>query len=326
MKYGIINMLLCFAISMAFAPIVIKFLRKLKFGQSILVYVESHQSKSGTPTMGGIVFIISAIIGYFVFWDVNNIMSTVAILSFVFFGVVGFLDDFIKIKFKQNEGLKPYQKIIGQLGIAIVIAIFVYKSGLVGSEVIIPFTDKAIDLSFWIIPFVIFVYLAIVNSVNLIDGLDGLCGTVSIIVLLAISIILFTLTGDRNTIFDSEIFNLSITSMGLVGAVLGFLFFNSHPARCFMGDAGSLALGGYIASVFVLSRQYLLVLLLGLPFVITAVSVIVQVGYYKLTKKRIFKMAPLHHHFEMLYGETKVVASYNILTIIVCALVILFYL
>ena len=326
MKYGIINMLLCFAISMAFAPIVIKFLRKLKFGQSILVYVESHQSKSGTPTMGGIVFIISAIIGYFVFWDVNNIMSTVAILSFVFFGVVGFLDDFIKIKFKQNEGLKPYQKIIGQLGIAIVIAIFVYKSGLVGSEVIIPFTDKAIDLSFWIIPFVIFVYLAIVNSVNLIDGLDGLCGTVSIIVLLAISIILFILTGDRNTIFDSEIFNLSITSMGLVGAVLGFLFFNSHPARCFMGDAGSLALGGYIASVFVLSRQYLLVLLLGLPFVITAVSVIVQVGYYKLTKKRIFKMAPLHHHFEMLYGETKVVASYIILTIIVCALVILFYL
>ncbi len=326
MKYGIINMLLCFAISMALAPIVIKFLRRLKFGQSILVYVESHQSKSGTPTMGGIIFIISAIAGYFIFWGVKNIMATVSILSFVFFGVVGFLDDYIKIRFKQNEGLKPYQKIIGQLGIAIVIAIFVYKSGLVGSGVIIPFTDKSIDFGFWIIPFVIFVYLAIVNSVNLIDGLDGLCGSVSSTILLAISIILFILAGDRNAIFDSEIYNLSIISMGLVGAVLGFLFFNSHPARCFMGDAGSLALGGYIASVFVLSRQYLLVILLGLPFVITAVSVIMQVGYFKLTKKRIFKMAPLHHHFEMVYGETKVVASYIILTIMLCALVILFYL
>lgn len=325
MKYGIINFLICFVISMVFAPIVIRYLRKLKFGQSILVYVESHQSKSGTPTMGGIIFIIPAIIGYFVFWNKNNILATVAILSFIFFAVVGFLDDYIKIKFKQNEGLKPYQKIIGQLGIAIVIAVFVYGSGLVGSEVIIPFTDKYIDIGFWIIPFVVFVYLAIVNSVNLIDGLDGLCGSVSSIVLASISIILFVIAGDRNTIFASELTSMAITSMGLVGGVLGFLFFNSHPARCFMGDAGSLALGGYIASVFILSKEYLLAVLLGLPFVITAVSVIMQVGHYKLTKKRIFKMAPLHHHFEMIYGEAKVVASYIIFTIIICAMVILFY-
>lgn len=326
MKYGIINLLICFVISMILSPIVIRFLRKLKFGQSILVYVESHQSKSGTPTMGGIIFIISTLIGYLIFWDKNNILSTVAILSFVFFAVIGFLDDFIKIKYKQNEGLKPYQKIIGQLGIAIVISIFVYSSGLVGSSVVIPFTDKAIDLGYWIIPFVIFVYLAIVNSVNLIDGLDGLCGSVSSVVVMSVSVILFILAGDRGDVFTSELSTLAITSMGLVGAILGFLFFNSHPARCFMGDAGSLALGGYIASVFILSRQYLLSILLGLPFVITAVSVIMQVGYYKLTKKRIFKMAPLHHHFEMIYGETKVVASYIILTIAVCALVILFYL
>ena len=325
MKYGIINMLLCFAISMALAPIVIKYLRKLKFGQSILVYVESHQSKSGTPTIGGIIFILSTVIGYFAFWNKNNILSTVSILSFIFFAVIGFLDDYIKIKFKQNEGLKPYQKIIGQLGIAIVIAIFVYSSGLVGTEVAIPFTDITIDFGFWIIPFVIFVYLAIVNSVNLIDGLDGLCGSVSSIVMLSMSIILFILVGDKSSVFASELSSMSITSMGLVGGILGFLFFNSHPAKCFMGDTGSLALGGYIASVFVLSRQYLLAVLLGLPFVITAVSVIIQVGYYKLTKKRIFKMAPLHHHFEMIYGETKVVASYIILTILICTLIILFY-
>lgn len=326
MKYGLINLLMCFAIAMLLSPLIIRYLRKLKFGQSILVYVENHQSKSGTPTMGGIIFILSAIIGYFVFFEKNNILSTISILSLVFFAVIGFLDDYIKIKYKQNEGLKPYQKIIGQLGIAVIISIFVYRSGLIGSEVIIPFTDKTINLGWGIIPFVIFVYLAIVNSVNLIDGLDGLCGSISSIVLVAISIILLLLNKNNYGVYAAEVNNLAVVSLGLVGAILGFLFFNSYPARVFMGDAGSLALGGYIASVFVVSRQYLLVLLLGIPFVITAVSVILQVGYFKLTKKRIFKMAPLHHHFELIYGENKVVSSYRLLTIIISIVVVIFYL
>lgn len=191
---------------------------------------------------------------------------------------------------------------------------------------IIPFINKTIDLSFWIIPFVIFVYLAIVNSVNLIDGLDGLCASVSSIVLLSVSIILYIIWGNIDGVYASEIINLIVLTFGLTGGVIGFLLFNSHKASCFMGDAGSLALGGYIASVFVLTKEYLLFLILGIAFVLTALSVVLQVGYYKMTHKRIFKMAPLHHHFEMTYGETKVVAWYRILTISVCILTFIFYL
>lgn len=326
MKYGLINFCVSFAFSVFISPLVIGFLRKLKFGQSILVYVEKHKSKAGTLTMGGIIFILSTILGYFIFFSKNNILATISFLSFLFFGMVGFLDDFIKIKFKQNEGLKPYQKIIGQLGIATIIAIYVFYSGLVGSEVIIPFTSIAIDLHFWIIPFVIFVYLAIVNSVNLIDGLDGLCASVSSIVLLSVSIILYIIWGNIDGVYASEIINLIVLTFGLTGGVIGFLLFNSHKASCFMGDAGSLALGGYIASVFVLTKEYLLFLILGIAFVLTALSVVLQVGYYKMTHKRIFKMAPLHHHFEMTYGETKVVAWYRILTISVCILTFIIYL
>lgn len=325
MKNALINFCTRFGFSVAISPLVIALLRKLKFGQSILVYVEKHKTKAGTPTMGGIIFIFSTILGYFIFFNKNNILATISLLGFIFFGMVGFLDDFIKIKYKQNEGLKPYQKMIGQFAIATIIAIYVYKSALVGSEVIIPFTNNTIDLSFWIIPFVIFVYLAIVNSVNLIDGLDGLCSSISAIVLVAISIILFILFGAEDSIYASEISSLNILSFGLVGGVLGFLLFNSHKASCFMGDTGSLALGGYIASVFVLTKEYLLFIILGLPFVLTVLSVVIQVVYYKLTKKRIFKMAPLHHHFEMTYGETKVVAWYRILTIGICLLTIIFY-
>ncbi len=326
MKNALINFCLCFAFASLISPLVIKVLHKLKFGQSILVYVEKHKTKAGTPTMGGIIFILSTLLGYFVFFSKNNILATVSLLGFLFFGLVGFLDDFIKIKFKQNEGLKPYQKIIAQFAIAIIIAIYVYKSAIIGSEVIIPFTNKTIDLSFGIIPFVIFVYLAIVNSVNLIDGLDGLCSSVSSIVLVSISIILYIVWGGAEGVYASEIANLNVLTLGLVGGVMAFLLFNSHKASCFMGDAGSLALGGYIASVFVLTKEYFLFLILGLVFVLTALSVVLQVGYYKMTHKRIFKMAPLHHHFEILYGETKVVAWYKILTISICILTIVFYL
>lgn len=326
MKYGLINFFVCFVFASLIAPLIIGFLRKIKFGQSILVYVEKHKSKAGTPTMGGIIFILSTTLGYLISFSSNNTIATISFLSFLFFGMVGFLDDFIKIKFKQNEGLKPYQKIIGQLGIAIAISVFVYRSGLVGSEVIIPFSSQKIDLSFWIIPFAIFVYLAVVNSVNLIDGLDGLCGSISSIVLVAITLILYIVSDGLGGVQASEILNLNTLSFGVVGGVLGFLLFNSNKASCFMGDTGSLALGGYLASVFVLTKEYLLFLILGLPFVLTVLSVVMQVGYYKLTKKRIFKMAPLHHHFEMTYGETKVVAWYGILTIILCVLTITFYL
>lgn len=326
MKLGIINLIVCFVLAVVIAPIIIKWLYRLKFGQSILVYVEKHKQKSGTATMGGLIFLIVSIAGYLIFCRGNRTLATIALLSMIFFGVIGFLDDFIKIKYRHNEGLKPYQKIIGQFSIAIIIAIFVYNSDLVGSECYIPFTDRTIDLGWWIIPFVIVVYLAIVNSVNLIDGLDGLCGSVSSVVMIAIGVIVCLMSSRFDGVYLVEINNLVVLLMGVVGAVLGFLCYNVFPAKVFMGDTGSLALGGLIASVTTFSKNYFLIMIVGIMFVLTALSVILQVGYFKLTKKRIFKMAPLHHHFEQDHHEVKVVSIYVIVTIIIGLLSITMYL
>lgn len=326
MRLGLLNLLLCFIMAVSISPIIIKWLYRLKFGQSILVYVEKHKEKSGTATMGGIIFIITTVIGFCIFWNDNNILATIAMLSFVFFGVLGFLDDFIKIKYKQNAGLKPYQKIIGQFGIALIIGLFVYFSNLVGTKCYIPFTDKTIDLGFWIIPFVIIVYLAIVNSVNLIDGLDGLCSGVSAVVIFVFAIVLYLTANVLDGVYLNEINNLAIFSLGAVGSLLGFLVYNWFPARVFMGDTGSLALGGLIASVTVFSKNYFLILIVGIMFVVTTLSVILQVASFKLTKKRIFKMSPIHHHFEQTCHETKVSLIYIIVTMCVGVLTILLYL
>lgn len=326
MKLGLINLVLCFVVALIISPMIIKFLHKLKFGQSILIYVEKHKQKSGTATMGGIIFLLSSFVGYFVFFSKNNILATTVMLSFLFFGILGFLDDFIKIKFKQNEGLKPYQKIIGQLGISIILAVFIYNSQLVGTTCNIPFSSKTIDLGFWIIPFVIFIYLAVVNSVNLIDGLDGLCGGVSAVVIIAMSILITIISSSLEGVIAVEHTNVVKVSLGVAGSLLGFLCFNSYPAKVFMGDTGSLALGGLIASMTILTRNYFLIIIIGIMFVLTTLSVILQVTYFKLTHKRIFKMSPLHHHFEQTTHETKVVAIYIIVTIVVSILTISIYL
>lgn len=326
MKLGLINLVLCFVVALIISPMIIKFLHKLKFGQSILIYVEKHKQKSGTATMGGIIFLLSSFVGYFVFFQKNNILATTVMLSFLFFGILGFLDDFIKIKFKQNEGLKPYQKIIGQLGISIILAVFIYNSQLVGTTCNIPFSSKTIDLGFWIIPFVIFIYLAVVNSVNLIDGLDGLCSGVSAVVIIAMSILITIISSSIEGLIAIEHANVVKVSLGVAGSVLGFLCYNCYPAKVFMGDTGSLALGGLIASMTILTRNYFLIIIIGIMFVLTTLSVILQVTYFKLTYKRIFKMSPLHHHFEQTTHETKVVAIYIIVTIVVSILTISIYL
>ena len=326
MKSGLLNLCICFLVSIIISPLIIKWLRKLKFGQSILVYVEQHKSKSGTPTMGGIIIIISALIGYLIFFGDNNILATISILSFVFFGLLGFLDDFIKIKFKQNEGLKPYQKVIGQLGLSIIIAIYIYMSELVGTKILLPFNWGEVDIGLWIIPFVVFFFIAVVNSVNLIDGLDGLCGGVSVVVLSVLSIILMLISKTFDGVYLSEINNIIIVTLGVVGAILGFLCFNSFPAKVFMGDTGSLAIGGFLSAVLALSKEYMLMLIIGFAFVLTVVSVVIQVSVYKLTKKRVFKMSPMHHHFESMMHEAKVTNLYMILTLIIGVLTISFYL
>lgn len=277
--------------------------KKLKVSQTILHYVDKHATKSGTATMGGWIFIL-ATIPCLIFVRGDFLVPCLVLLTMLSYGFLGFLDDFIKIRFHQNEGLKPYQKIIGQVGIALLLAIFVYLN--VGTS--LNFFGIKIELSWGIIPFIIVFFVAVTNSVNLIDGLDGLAGGVSATYLIFFGIILALLS----------FANLAIISFAMVGALLAFLMVNGFPAKIFMGDTGSLALGGLIASLAVFSGLELIVAIIGILFVLTTLSDILQVAYYKKTKKRIFKMAPLHHHFEQLgVHENRIVTIYIIITLVV---------
>jgi phospho-N-acetylmuramoyl-pentapeptide-transferase len=283
--------------------------KKLKFSQTILHYVKEHSGKSGTPTMGGIIFIFAGIMTYAFFSGGQDLYTWLSLVVMLAYGLIGFLDDFIKIKFHQNKGLSPWQKIIGQVAIAIIVALFVYFK--VGTS--LDFFGIKIELGWGIIPFVVFVFLAITNSVNLTDGLDGLAGGVSAIYLLFFGAIL-TITN------MSETNNLAILCFIMFGAILGFLAINSHPAKIFMGDTGSLALGGVIACISIFSGKVLLMPIMGLMFVLSALSVVLQVAYFKKTKKRIFLMAPLHHHFEKKgVHENRIVTIYIIVTGILSA-------
>lgn len=314
MEY-ILAIIISFFISLILSPLIIKWTKKLKFGQNILSYVENHKSKQGTPTMGGIIFIISSIIATFCLIRDSFSICLVAMSVFFAFGVLGFLDDFIKIKFKRNLGLRAYQKVIGQLAISVLIGIFVYKNASIGTSIILPFSDISLDLGIFIIPFIIFIFIATTNSVNLTDGLDGLAGGTSLVYLIGMSVIVLLYGGNLDNLAMVEQKNLLIFVFAVVGGLLGFLIFNSHPASIFMGDTGSLALGSVVALVGCFTRLDLYIPLIGLMFVMSTVSVIIQVLHYKRTKKRVFLMAPLHHHFEKkgMY-ETKIVTIYIIIT------------
>ncbi len=328
MKSALLSFIIGFLFCLIIAPFVIRIIRKLKAGQNILSYVDAHMDKQGTPTMGGIIFILGTVLCFVCFWTSNYRLSTLILLSMLSYGLLGFLDDFLKIKFKHNEGLKAYQKALGQIGVAAIIAIFVYTSGLIGTDIILPFSFSSWDIGWAIIPFALFVFVAITNSVNLTDGLDGLAGGVSVGYLLSFGVVLYIyiqrLNADGNQLLVQEYTNVLILTAGLAGCLLAYLCFNSYPARVFMGDTGSLAIGGFVASSVVLTKLYLYMPLIGLMFVLNTLSVVLQVGYYKLTHKRIFAMAPLHHHFEKKgVNETKVVAIYIIITIVMGAMCIM---
>ena len=323
-KY-IIAFLVSFAITLLISPFIFKLTKKIKASQTILHYVKEHSSKQGTPTMGGIMFILSAIIVSLLFFKADYMYALISLGVFFAYGVLGFLDDFIKVHYKQNLGLKAYQKIIGQLGISIIVALFVYNT--IGSSIYIPFSNQLIDVGVLIIPLIIITYIATVNSVNLIDGMDGLCSSTSINYLFFFAVILMLSAKIYTGIEMAEIQNLLSTIFCVIGALFAFLLFNSNPAKIFMGDTGSLALGGFIASVSIFSKMILLIPLLGLVFVITALSDIIQVLYYKKTKKRVFKMAPLHHHFQMSgFQENKIVFYYFAFSFIINLIISLFYL
>ncbi len=310
--------LCAFAFSVALMPIIIKFFKRKQASQTVLGYVENHKEKNGTLTMGGVVFILTTLGLSFFFLDFNNSWFIVLLVS-VFYGILGLMDDYLKIKFKQNLGLRAYQKIIGQVGIALVFAMFVYFS-TDGGQIFIPFTEKTIDVGFWVVPIIVLVMVATTNSVNLTDGLDGLAGNVTNIYLIFFVIIItllqnkLYLSGETGTIIQN-MNDINVLSMLFVGAVLGFLMFNTNKASIFMGDTGSLCLGGFIGASACVLGQALLIPILGFCFVFSAISVILQVAYFKLTQKRIFKMAPFHHHLQMCgLNEPKIVAIYSAVT------------
>lgn len=330
MQSVFLSLIIGFFSALVISPFVIKFFAKIKNGQPILNYVESHYIKKGTPTMGGVIFLFGSLVSFLSFINSNNRLVTICIAVMFGYGLLGFLDDFIKVKFENNQGLKAYQKAVGQLGIAVLVAIFVLHSSFVGDGVILPFTDIVIKFGWLIVPFVVVVYLAVTNAVNLTDGLDGLAGGVSVVYLLGfigmLSVYINNLKNlGESVIVINELTNILILCGGVTGAILAFLCFNSHPAKIFMGDTGSLAIGAFIATAAILTRLYLYIPFLGVMFVLSATSVILQVSYYKLTKKRIFLMAPLHHHFEKKgSNETKITAIYIIVTLIAVIITLYF--
>ncbi|WP_053366109.1 phospho-N-acetylmuramoyl-pentapeptide-transferase [Bacillus sp. FJAT-27245] len=298
------TILMGFLITVLLSPVFIPFLRRLKFGQSIREEgPKSHMKKSGTPTMGGIMILLSVIItslvmaGKFAGPTSKTYMLIIVIAGF---GLLGFLDDFIKVAMKRNLGLTSKQKLLGQIIISVIFYLL-YRRNEMPSELGLPFTDYSIDLGWFYLVFVIFWLVGFSNAVNLTDGLDGLVSGTAAIAFGAYAVLAWS---------QSQ-FELSIFSVAVVGAVLGFLVFNAHPAKVFMGDTGSLALGGAIAALSILTGHELLLLVIGGVFVIETLSVILQVISFKTTGRRIFKMSPLHHHYELSgWSEWRVVVTF----------------
>ena len=310
----ILAIIIAFAVSAILCPIVIPFLHKLKFGQQVREDgPQAHLKKQGTPTMGGLVFLTAVVITSLLY--IRDYPRIIPVLFMtVGFGVIGFLDDYIKIVMKRSEGLNPVQKLIGQF---IITGIFVYYlvcSDEVGTSMLVPFTGGFehgiyLDLGFLFIPFVFFVVLGTDNGVNFTDGLDGLCTSVTILVATFLTIISI---GENS--------GISPITGAVVGSLLGFLLFNVYPAKVFMGDTGSLALGGFVASSAFMMQIPLFIPIIGLIYLVEVLSVIMQVSYFKATHgKRIFRMAPIHHHFELGgWSETRVVAVFSIVTVLLC--------
>ena len=254
--------------------------------------------------------------------------ALIATLASVGYGLIGFLDDFIKIYKKRSLGLRAYQKIIGQFGLAIIFAIYAYTNPFIGSEIYIPFTDMTVDIGWWYIPLIVLAVIATVNSTNLNDGIDGLLSSVSMVSVGGIAAIIYLLVmANEFEIFPYYSSNLSnlFTICGIViGALAGFLMFNSNPAKVFMGDCGSMGIGGMFAALCILMKMPLLLIIAGGIYLIESVSVILQVASFKLFKKRIFKMAPIHHHFELGgKSETQVVTMFTIAQVFLSLLAIL---
>ena len=310
----VIPVIIAFAISALLGPVVIPFLRKLKVGQTERKELESHLKKNGTPTMGGIMILASIIITSLFY--VKDYPKIIPILFMtVGFGVIGFLDDYLKVVLRRSDGLLAWQKMILQIIVTGVFAVYMVKYSGVALTMLIPFSGgKYLDLGWLAIPVLFFAVVGTVNGTNFTDGLDGLASSVTIMVATFFSVVA---TGTNA--------GIAPITCAVVGALLGFLLFNVYPASVFMGDTGSLALGGFVVSTAYMMQMPLFILIVGLIYLVEVLSVIIQVTYFKKTGgKRIFRMAPIHHHFELGgWSETRVVAVFSITTAILCLIALL---
>lgn len=304
----ILPILIAFGISVLLSPIIIPFLKKLKFGQFVRDDgPESHLKKSGTPTMGGLIILFSIVItSLFYIKEYPQIIPV--LFATLGFGLVGFLDDYIKVVMKRSMGLRAWQKMLGQIVVTGVFAYYIHAHTDLGTDIMIPFMDKTIDLGWIYYPLMFIVILGTVNGANFTDGLDGLASSVTVLIATFFTVVAIG--------FGSGVAPITCAT---VGSLLGFLVYNVYPARVFMGDTGSLALGGFVASTAYVLKMPIIILLVAFIYFAEVLSVIIQVLYYKKTKKRFFKMAPIHHHFELSgWPETKVVSIFSIITAILC--------
>ena len=314
-NHVVIPVLISFALSVIMGPFVIPFLRRLKMGQTERVDgVQSHLKKAGTPTMGGVMILGSVVITSLFY--VKDYPKIIPILFMtVGFGVIGFLDDYLKVVLRRSDGLLAWQKMILQIIVTGVFAVYMVKYSGVALTMLIPFSGgKYLDLGWLAIPVLFFAVVGTVNGTNFTDGLDGLASSVTIMVATFFSVVAIGTNA-----------GIAPITCAVVGALLGFLLFNVYPASVFMGDTGSLALGGFVVSTAYMMQMPLFILIVGLIYLVEVLSVIIQVTYFKKTGgKRIFRMAPIHHHFELGgWSETRVVAVFSITTAILCLIALL---
>ena len=316
MEYNIvISVLVAFGLSVLLGPVVIPFLRKLKMGQTERVDgVQSHLKKAGTPTMGGVIILVSvAVTSVFYIKDYPKIIPILFVT--LGFGLIGFLDDYLKVVMKRSDGLFPKQKMALQILVTAVFAYYMVNFTDVSLDMVIPFTNgKTWDIGWLAIPLLFIVVIGTVNGVNFTDGLDGLASSVTVLVATFFTVVAI---GTKS--------GVEPITCAVVGALLGFLLFNVYPASVFMGDTGSLALGGFVASTAYMLQMPIFIVIVGLIYLVEVLSVMIQVTYFKKTGgKRIFKMAPIHHHFELCgWSETRVVAVFSIITAILCLIALL---
>ncbi len=311
----ILPVIISFTICVVLCPLLIPFLRRMKFGQFVRNDgPESHLKKSGTPTMGGIIIVLSISVTC-LFYLKDNKEIILVLFATIGFGIIGFLDDYIKVVMKRSMGLRAWQKLVGQILVTAILGFYLVNYVEDVTLMLIPFSGgKYLDISYLFIPMMFIVVLGTVNGSNFTDGLDGLESSVTVLIATFFTVVSIGMNSSISPICGA-----------VAGSLLAFLLYNVYPAKVFMGDTGALALGGFVASAAYILRMPLFIVLIALVYLVEVISVILQVGYFKLTGgKRLFRMAPIHHHFELKgWSETRVVAVFSIITTILCLIALM---